>query len=300
MTLPTFIVIGAAKAGTTALYWYLREHPEIFMSPRKEINFFAYGVDESGQLLYGDPEFHKFPVRTLGEYEEMFEGADQHSAIGEASPIYIECPQTAGRIAKVIPEAKIIVGLRNPVDRAYSDYQMYLRSRGRKLNPRTDLRPGAPWAQPDSHWMRIGRYHQMLSPYFEVFPQQQIHAYVFEDMKANSLAIVRSIYDFLGVDPDFRPDLETPHNIGGMPARMTVEKLLTSKRIRALVEPFISKSLANLARRIRTSNLKKAPPLPEEMRAEMIDSFRHDILATEDLVGLDLGHWLEIGDPASS
>lgn len=300
MTLPTFIVIGAAKAGTTALYWYLREHPRVFMSPLKETNFFAYGVDESGQLLYGDPEMHKFPIRTLGAYEDMFAGADGHSAVGEASPIYIECPQTAGRIAETIPEAKIIVGLRNPVDRAYSDYQMYLRSRGKKLDPRVDLRIDADWAQPDSHWMRIGRYHEMLAPYFEVFPRRQIHAYVFEDMKANSLEIVRDIYRFVGVDPDFRPDLNTPHNVGGVPARMAVEKLLTSKRLRALVEPLVSESFVNLARRIRTKNLRKPPPLPEEMRAHMVDSFRDDIMATQGLLDLDLAHWLEAGTPTRS
>lgn len=293
MTLPNFLIIGAAKAGTTALYWYLAEHPEVFMSPLKETNFLAYGVDENGHLLYGDPELHKFPVRTLSEYEDLFAGADQHSAVGEASPIYIESPHTARRIVDIIPGAKIIVGLRNPVDRAYSDYQMYLRSRGRKLDPEVDLTPDAAWAQPDSHWMRIGRYHEMLANYFEVFPRHQIHTYIFENMKANSLDIVQGAYEFVGVDPEFRPDLETPHNVGGVPSRMGVERLLTNKRLRALVEPLVSDSLVNLARRLRTKNLQKAPGIPESMRARMIAGFYEDIAATEELVGIDLSHWLE-------
>lgn len=295
MTLPTFIVIGAAKAGTTALYWYLAEHPQIFMSPLKETNYFAYGVDESGELLYGDPDHHKFPVRTLAAYEELFDGTDDEVAVGEASPIYIECPQAAGRIADALPDARIIVGIRNPVDRAYSDYQMYLRSRGRKLDPAVDLEPDAAWAQPDSHWMRIGRYHEMLVRFFEVFPATQIHAYVFEDMRAHSLDVVQSVYGFLGVDPGFHPDLETPHNVGGVPARMGVEKLLTNKRIRALVEPLIPDSAVNLARRLRTRNLQKAPRLPDDMRNLMTDAFRDDIGATQDLLRLDLGRWLETG-----
>src|SRR5687768_18027930 len=62
VTLPNFIVIGAAKAGTTALYWYLAEHPAVFMSPVKETNFFAYNLDDAGRLLYGDPDVHRFPV----------------------------------------------------------------------------------------------------------------------------------------------------------------------------------------------------------------------------------------------
>ena len=98
--LPTFIVIGAAKAGTTALYWYLAEHPQIFMSRVKETNYFAYGVDDEGKLLYGDPELHRFPLRTLAEYEESFAGAGGAVAVGEVSPIYLECPQAAGRIRR--------------------------------------------------------------------------------------------------------------------------------------------------------------------------------------------------------
>ena len=75
MTLPDFIVVGAAKAGTTALYWYLADHPQVFMSRVKETNYFAYGRDEGGHLLYGDPELHHFPIRTIDAYERSFEGA---------------------------------------------------------------------------------------------------------------------------------------------------------------------------------------------------------------------------------
>jgi hypothetical protein len=95
LTLPNFIIIGAAKAGTTALYWYFAEHPDVFMSPVKETFYFAYGLDASGQLLYGDPDVHRFPVKTLAEYEALFAGAGGAKAIGEASPIYLECPQAA-------------------------------------------------------------------------------------------------------------------------------------------------------------------------------------------------------------
>ena len=108
MTLPNFIVIGAAKAGTTALYWYLSEHPGVFMSPVKETNFFAYGRDAQGNLLYGDPAVHHFPIQTMVEYQELFARAGTAAAIGEASPIYLECPQAADRIRAAIPSVRII------------------------------------------------------------------------------------------------------------------------------------------------------------------------------------------------
>ena len=189
--LPSFVIIGAAKAGTTALYWYLADHPQVFMSPVKETNFFAFGLDDEGNRLYGDPDLHRFPVQTAAAYEELFSGAGEALAVGEASPIYLECPQSAARIHEALPTARIICGLREPVDRAYSDYLMYLRARGRRLDPTHDLTASSTWARPDSHWMQISRYHEALSRYFDLFPREQIHVFLFEDLKADTLGSVR-------------------------------------------------------------------------------------------------------------
>ncbi|MGQ0850070.1 MAG: sulfotransferase family protein [Actinomycetota bacterium] len=289
--LPTFIVIGAAKAGTTALYWYLMEHPQIYMSPMKETNFFAYGVDEDGHLLYGDPELHRFPIKTLQDYRRLFAAAGERGAVGEASPIYLECPQAAGRIHDLIPEARIICGLRDPVDRAYSDYLMYLRNRGRRFDPERDLKPDAAWALPDSHWMRLGHYHEQLSRYFEVFSRDRIHMFLFDDLKESELRVVQGIYQFLAVDPEFEPDLATPHNVGGVPSSMMLERLLTSSRLRRLADPLIPKQAINRLRRLRMRNMSTAPPLPAVLRSELIGRFQVDIDKTAGLIGRDLSSW---------
>lgn len=291
--IPTFITIGAAKAGTTALYWYLAEHPRVFMSPMKETNFFAFGLDERGELLYGDPDHHHFRIRSWAEYEALFAGAGDELAIGEISPIYLECPQAAGRIRDRLPGTAIVCGLRDPVDRAYSDYQMYLRRKGRRLDPARDLTPSAEWARPDSHWMAIGRYHEMLSRYYEAFPRERIHVFLFDDLKRDTLGVVRELYRFIGVDPDFRPDLDTPHNVGGMPASMGLERLLTNHRVQSLLEPLIPKRAADRIRRVRTRNLRRAPDLRPEFHAELMGMFRDDIAKTSELIGRDLTAWLE-------
>ncbi len=291
MTLPNFIVVGAAKAGTTALYWYLAEHPAVFMSPVKETNYFAYGLDERGTLLYGDPEVHHFPVKSLGEYEGLFAEAGGAAAVGEASPIYLECPQAATRIAAMLPAARIICGLRQPVDRAYSDYQMYLRSRGRRLDPDRDLAATSDWARPDSHWMRIGMYHEPLSRYFDAFPRDQIHVFLFDDLKRNALGAVQDVYRFLGVDPSFAPDFETPHNVGGMPSSRLLEGVLTSGTIRSAVQPWIPRRAANWVRRLRTRNMRQASPLPAGLRHELTVHFQQDIARTSALIGRSLEHW---------
>jgi hypothetical protein len=290
--LPNFVIIGAAKAGTTALYWYLADHPQVFMSPVKETNYFAFGLDDDGNLLYGDPDLHRFPVRSSAAYGELFSGAGDSVAIGEASPIYLECPQTAARIREVLPTARIICGLREPVDRAYSDYLMYLRARGRRLDPTRDLTTSSAWARPESHWMQISRYHEALSRYFDLFPREQIHVFLFEDFRSDTVGAVRDVYRTVGVDPAFTPDLDTPHNIGGMPSSMTLEKVFTSGAIKKALEPWIPRRAADLARRLRTKNLKQAPPLPEDLKAELGRHFRDDIAKTSALIGRNLDHWL--------
>jgi hypothetical protein len=295
VTLPNFIVIGAAKAGTTALHWYLAEHPQVFMTPLKETNYFAFGLDDEGRLLYGDPELHRFPIRSLEEYERSFDGAGGAVAVGEASPIYLEAPRAAARIAEVIPGARIVCGIREPVDRAYSDHLMYLRSRGRRLDPAVDLTPSAAWAAPDSHWMQISRYYEPLRRYFDAFPSQQIHVFLFDDLKKDQAGVVRDVYRFLGVDPGFAPDFATPHNIGGMPSSMLVEKVLTSGRLKEALEPWVPKRAADLARRVRTRNMRRPPPLPPELRAVLLENFRDDIDKTARLIGRDLSAWLRSG-----
>jgi hypothetical protein len=290
--LPTFVIIGAAKAGTTALYWYLADHPEVFMSPVKETNYFAFGLDGDGKPMYGDPELHRFPIRSFAEYEALFAGSDGALAVGEASPIYLECPQSAARIREVVPDARIVCFLREPVDRAYSDYLMYLRARGRRLDPDRDLTPDAPWARPESHWMQISRYHGALSRYYERFPREQIHVFLFDDLRADAAACVRAVFAALGVDPGFVPDLETPHNIGGLPSSRTLERVLTSRSVRRIVEPWIPRKVSDAVRRVRTKNLKKAPPLPDRLRAELLRHFRDDIGETAALIDRNLDHWL--------
>jgi len=292
LMLPNFIVIGAAKAGTTALYWYLADHPQVFMTSMKETNFFAYGLDDKGKLLYGDPELHHFPVRSLRQYKLLFEDADDATAIGEASPIYLECPQAASRIARLIPDAKIICGLRDPVDRAYSDYLMYLRNRERRLEPEADLIPTAAWTQPYSHWMQIGLYHSLLSRYYDAFPSEQIHVFLFDDLRKNSREVMQNIYRFLGVNSSFDPDFETPHNVGGVPASMLLERVLTNSPVKATLEPLLPRWASDGVRRFRGRTMRKAQSLPPELRQNLVHHFRDDIAKTSDLIGRSLEHWL--------
>lgn len=293
MTLPNFVFIGGPKSGTTALWWYLSEHPEIYAGPSHHIGYLAYVVDESGTPLYGDPEMHKWHVRTLEEYEALYENAGDAIAIGDISPIYMETPHAAARIHELIPHARILCSLRHPVDRAYSDYLKYLRKNGRRLDPGVDLQPEAAWVQPGSHWMVLGRYHEQLSRYYDVFPPNQIHVFLAEDLKNDTVGTLRRIFRFLEVDEEFSPDLSTPHNIGGVPSSLLLERILTNQKLRSLLAPLVPRSLADRLRKVRAANMERPPPLPEDLRRKMTESLRVEIEKTSELTGLDLSHWLE-------
>lgn len=290
--LPNFIVIGAAKAGTTALYWYLAEHPAVFMSPVKETNYFAYGLDAKGGLLYGDPDVHRFPIKTFPEYEQLFGEAGGAEAIGEASPIYLECPQAATRIRERLPAVQLICSIRHPVDRAYSDYLMYLRRRGRLFDPSRELTADAHWALPNSRWMQVSRYHEQLARYFAAFPRNQIHVILFDDLKRHPAAVVQDVYQVIGVDPGFVPDFDTPHAIGGMPASRLLEGFFTTSAISSAIRPWVPKQATNWVKRLRKRNMREAPPLPAELKRTLTAHFQEDIRSTSQLIGRDLQHWL--------
>lgn len=295
MALPDFMIIGAAKAGTTAMYWYLAEHPEVHMSEVKETNYFAYELDENGQLVYGIPELHHFPVKTAHAYRNLFERPGNETVAGEASPMYLECPRSAARMHAEIPDVRIICGLRNPVDRAYSDYLMYLRGVGEPFDAERDLSLDAEWVRPTSHWMQVSRYHDALKRYYDLYSREQIQVFLVDDLKADALTTVQSVYAFVGVDPAYEPDFDTPYNVGGLPASPMLERLFnTGAAVRHAVEPWVPQQALKWLRRVRASNMEKAPPLPLELRQMLTASFADDIRRTAGLIDRDLDHWLSV------
>lgn len=121
MPLPNFLIIGPGRTGTTSLYYYLKQHPEIYMSPIKETNFFAYEQGKPGRSQISK-RYNIFPIKNIEAYSALFKAVTKEKAIGEASPRYFFTPQAAERIKLILPEVKLIAILRDPVERAFSSY----------------------------------------------------------------------------------------------------------------------------------------------------------------------------------
>ncbi len=300
MTMPNFLIIGAAKAGTTSLHHYLRQHPQIYMSPEKELRFFALEGEKLDFRGPGDQKALRFSITDIEAYRRQFEGVSDERAIGESSPLYIYSPKAPGRIAHYIPDAKLIAVLRDPVERAYSCFLQLVRHgreplddfshalREEKARIRRNYEPG--W-----HYREGGFYYAQLSRYFELFDRERIRVYLYEDWKADPVDVLRDVFGFLGVDEGFVPDMSVRHNVSGVPRNKTLNALLTKPNpIKSSIKPFIPARLRNLAwTNLKRRNLREPPPLSPEVRQQLIGTYREDLLKLQTLIGRDLSRWLE-------
>ena len=283
MTLPNFIIAGALKGGTTSLYYFLRQHPEVFVSSLKEPRYFAYEPDNP---LHADGAGLHFPVKTLPQYAALFDGATGEKAIGEASPHYLISPVAPLPIKELLPDVKLIFSLRDPVKRANSVYWHNFRL-GQEDRPIEAALTGADYA------VQHGFYYHYLRIWFDLFDRSQIKVILFDDLQRNSLATSQEVCRFLNVDDRFVPDLAV-RNKGGTPRHKRFGRLLERVKthpVRQAIDPLVPKPLRRLLLGVRNRNLQETPPMPEALARRLHDYFRDDITQLEGLLGVDLAAW---------
>lgn len=305
MTLPNFLIIGAMKSGTTSLYHYLGQHPQIYMSRIKEPNFFALeGSNLDFDGAEGKEQIQRWvkreSVTSIEEYRALFRGAVNATAIGEASPMYLYSPEAPHRIRYYVPEAKLITILRNPVERAYSAF-LYLTRDGRE--PLSEfsqalqveecrMRNNWEWIW---HYRHLGFYYAQLKRYFDVFDRNQIKVYLYEDLRVGLPRVVQDIFRFLEVDEAFVPDTSLRHNVSGSPKNGLLPRLIFRRnRIKAILRPLFPQVLRQrISESLRSQYLVEAPPLAPEVRRELLEAYRDDVLRLESLIERDLSEWLK-------
>jgi hypothetical protein len=295
--MPNFVVIGAAKSGTTALHRYLKQHPEIFMSQQKELRFFPF--EDQLPVFHGPGDIAdmEIVIKNIEDYRACFAQGAQFPARGESSPLYIYYPRTAERIRHHIPEAKLIAILRHPADRAYSQFLMKKRDGREPLSfsdalAAEEKRTANGWSH-HWHYRQRGFYAAQLKPYFELFKREQLKIYLYEDYLADNVGFIQDIFRFLNVDDTFVPDMSVRHNESKLPRSRALQVFLTEPRwTKNLLKPFVT---ARWSRRIgdhlRRRNLIK-PRLSQKIRRQLIEIYREDILKLQDLLQRDLSHWL--------
>ena len=293
--LPNFFVIGAQKAGTTALYYHLRSHPQIYMSPVKEPQFFAPDLTRPGTGP-GDRQAHRF--QDIDAYRALFADATSEPAVGEASVAYLHSGVAARRIAAAVPDAKLIAVLRNPVDRAHSNYLHLVRD-GREpcrdfaqALAAEDERRRQGWS---ANWQyrAKGYYGQQIARYLEVFPREQLRVYLYENFEHRPLAVLTDIATCLGIEPVFEQDLSLRLNVAGVPRRARVYRLL--RRMQRL--KWAANAVAPAAVRRRALGWQNRglvrPEVSPRLRRELMAGYRDDLALLQESTGLDVSLWTE-------
>lgn len=286
---PNFFIVGTPKAGTTSLYNYLEEHPDIYMSPVKETNFFSFNEIKEQGLFYNE-EF----IDTEEKYARQFKNVSKEIAIGEASVSYLFYPQVALKIKEYQPNAKIIIVLRNPVDRGFSHYLMDKRLGFVQMSFEDIVQKNKGNSKHKLYYQQyveLGFYYNQLSNYYKHFDEKMVKVFLYEDIVYNLQNVIKNVYSFLSVDPDFRPNIEKRHNTFENPKSALVAKLYTIKSFRKLIKFFLNQKLQEKTKHVFFSKNKK-PGLSPDIRSELIRLYTNDINKTQDLINRDLSKWL--------
>jgi len=301
MTLPNFLIIGAAKSGTSSLYMYLKQHPNIFMSPIKEPHFFSF--DSKSKNTRGPGDRIPQAITDINVYERLFDGVNGEKAIGESSTSYLYRPEAAKRIHALIPNVKLIAILRNPAERAFSAYMHVVRDRREtainfaealKLE---QIRIEGNW-DPIWHFTSVGFYFEQLSRYYHLFNKEKIKVFLYEDLLINQQQLLREIFQFLEVNPDFIPESSVKFNVSGEQKskfffNLTSWLFNTPNPLR-----WVSRRLfpdiwrGNVANWIRQRNLRKHQ-MPPDIKRQLVKLYWDDINKLQKLINKDLSNWLE-------
>ncbi len=288
MSLPNFLMVGAAKCGTTSLFHYLKQHPEVGMLESKEAHFF---VD------------FRVKVHSLEEYEALFEGFAGRRAVGEAPVRALYDEDALRKMKEVLPGVRVIVILRNPADMAYSLWGHMVRngerlsfSRALKVEPRRMADPGFKercnnWYG-DYHYFHRGLYSDQVRRCFDLFGRDSVLVLLFDDMRRDPLHTGRGCFEFLGVDPGFEPVMDR-HNVGKVYRHRGLHKLLSVPPgwLGSLEEGFMGGTVRRWRESLMSWNTRGLPPFDPKLRADLLARYQPDIRKLEILLDRDLSHW---------
>lgn len=282
-TWPNFFIAGAPKAGTSSLHAYLQAVPGIFMSKIKEPNYFSRVVV---------PDDHPVrPIRDTQKYLQLFAGVTSERIVGEASPTYLADPEAPRLIREVAPDSRVLISLRDPVERTFSHYLMMRNNgtatasfqdeinRGIQLQARRNLAVLRP---------EVGLYHEQVKRYLDTFNAAQVKVILFEEFMADVKGTLGQILQFLGISHDLENFAAPAYRQFAEVRGPVVRYLFGNRTIARASEVLVSPRLRKWVReRILVRSAAK-PAMDAEARAWLTDYYRDDVRNLAALLGRPL------------
>jgi hypothetical protein len=292
MPRPNFFIVGAPRCGTTAMYEYLRRHPQVFMPYRKEPVYF--GSDLAKRPPYLDE----------ASYLALFDPADDAKAIGEATVWYLYSQTAPAEIKALAPDARIIIMLRNPIDMIHSLHRHWLWSANEDLADFGDALAAEPEREagrrvPDNmeqpiglRYRWLGKYTPHVQRYLESFGPERVLVLIHDDLAVDGRAIGRRTLDFLGVDTDYDAPFEVV-NQNKRARSPRLQRLSRSKRFVRLASKLPPRLFHLLWRGLQRANIRpeSRSPVGPELRRQLAAEFAPDVAALGRLLRRDLSQW---------
>jgi len=309
--LPNFLVVGAAKAGTTSIYQYLSQHPEVYLSPIKETNYFAKDIplDKIRKDYYkgGELDVEAYVNTDLAEqihiafvsqwdhYRKLYKNVRGQKAIGEISNSYLHSSVAAREIHAVDPRMKIIMILRDPIKRAFSHYKMTLRVGLVKDSFYQEVQRDFAALEKGfrvSHlYVEMGLYAEQLKRYQQYFPPGQMRIYLFDDLKDNAAAVIDDMLRFLQVDPSYNVDTSFQANQASVPKNAGLVHFLRKTGLRTVAKRISPRFLGEAAKKVFYKE-KDDLVLTQRDKDFLRPLFEQDVRELEKMIQRDLSHWL--------
>lgn len=304
MALPDFLVIGAPKAGSTAVHRALVQHPQLFLSTPKEPKYFLTPGERPGRDRHrgpGDAHSAQEWVWQRERYEKLFDAAPEGTLRGESTPFYLWDRAAHLRIRDAVPHAKLIAIIRDPVDRAYSNWT-HLWCDG--LEPEADFRTacaheservGAGFA-PFWRYLELGRYGEQFAHLFSVFPREQVHVLRYRELVDDPVVALDAIFEFLDVKTGAVESIPASNMSGWANGGVLNTALRRAIRAGASLGSYAPPQVWRQAQRPLVAALRRdrlhRPHLAVRDRRALVEDFREDIGLLEDLLERDFQDWL--------
>lgn len=288
---PNLFIVGAPRSGTTSLYHYLRQHDNIFFSAKKEPRHFQW--DYYKHDWYKNIKNNSYSKKE--DYLKLFETSGNYKYYAEASPSYLYAYKSASQIKNEYPDAKILIILRNPIDRCFSNYTLRFTRGVEKLSFEECLEYELPFLEKrregSRHFIREGLYSEGINAYKKVFGEN-VKIFLHDDLKSDANSLISSILDFLELEDNNK--IYT--NFISMQSKIKKNAFYLRFKKLKVVRIFLSLIPLNIRFTLKTflnsKVFNKDFKMNVDTRKKLINIYKYDILKTSKLINKDLNHWL--------